>query len=190
MGKETDISSRRALATSNFELANLTGAVGRKQDALSSHRAVLATREALAAEPGADNAARAEVGISLIEIARLLHATGDTDQAVAAYRRSESLLASLGAGDPLAAAPLAACRSRLGWLLSNTGKNVEALESLELARSHQEPLGEPRARRTALAATSQTRSSGWARCDRKQASQPKRKPQSGRRSRSTRNWPT
>ncbi len=54
LGKETDVASRRALAQSNFELAELTRKVGRTEDALAAHRAVLAAREALAAEPGAD----------------------------------------------------------------------------------------------------------------------------------------
>jgi hypothetical protein len=52
LGRETDLASRRALAQSNFELAELTDKVGRKEDALAAHRAVLAMREALAAEPG------------------------------------------------------------------------------------------------------------------------------------------
>ena len=51
LGKETDFASRRALAESNFELAKLTEKVGRKEDALAAHRAVLAAREVLAAEP-------------------------------------------------------------------------------------------------------------------------------------------
>ena len=45
LGKETDIASRRALVQSNFELAGLTGKVGRNEDALAAHRAVLAARE-------------------------------------------------------------------------------------------------------------------------------------------------
>ena len=53
LGREPDAASRRALAASNFELAELTGKVGRKEDALAAHRSVLAAREALAAEPGA-----------------------------------------------------------------------------------------------------------------------------------------
>ena len=40
LGRETDIASRRALAASNFELAKLTGKVGRSADALAAHRAV------------------------------------------------------------------------------------------------------------------------------------------------------
>src|SRR5262249_52370799 len=62
LGWETDPAARRALAASNFELADLTGKVGGKEDALKAHRAVLAAREALAAEPGADAGAKADVG--------------------------------------------------------------------------------------------------------------------------------
>ncbi len=42
LGKDADVDSRRALAQSNFELAELTGKVGRNEDALAAHRAVLA----------------------------------------------------------------------------------------------------------------------------------------------------
>ena len=54
LGNETDLASRRALAASNFELADLTDKVGRKEEALAAHRAVLAARKALAAGPEAD----------------------------------------------------------------------------------------------------------------------------------------
>ncbi len=45
LGQETDLASRRALAASNFELADLTDKVGRKEEALAAHRSVLAARE-------------------------------------------------------------------------------------------------------------------------------------------------
>jgi hypothetical protein len=95
LGKETDIASRQALAASKFELAKLAERVGRKDDALAAHRAVLAMREELAAERRADAGAQADVGRSLIEVASLLRSTGQFDAALAAYRRSESLLAGL-----------------------------------------------------------------------------------------------
>ena len=117
LGKETDFASRRALAQSNFELAELTGKVGRTEDALAAHRAVLAAREALAAEPGADTGVKVDVGRSLTAVASLLDATGKTDEALAAYRRSESLLAGLAGSDPAARAALAACRTRMARLL-------------------------------------------------------------------------
>ena len=46
LGRETDPASRRALAASNFELAELTRKVGRREEAAAAHRAVLAAREA------------------------------------------------------------------------------------------------------------------------------------------------
>jgi hypothetical protein len=51
---ESDFASRRALAKSNFELAELTREVGRAEAALAAHRVVLAAREALAAEQTSD----------------------------------------------------------------------------------------------------------------------------------------
>ncbi len=140
LGQETDIASRRALAQSNFELAELTGKVGRNADALAAHRAVLAAREALAAEPGAGALAKVNVGRSLIAVAWLLEATGKTDEALASFRRSESLLAGPAGADPSARAALAACRSQMGCLLRTTGKPADALAAYRLARADQEAL--------------------------------------------------
>ena len=140
LGKDTDIASRRALAQSNFELADLTGKVGRNADALAAHRAVLAAREALAAEPAAGVVAKVDVGRSLTVVAGLLEATGKTDEALASYRRSESLLAGPAGADPSARAALAACRSRMGWPLFNAGKIADALAAFRLARADQEAL--------------------------------------------------
>jgi serine/threonine protein kinase len=140
LGEETDRASRRALAQSNFELAELTGRVGRKEDALAAHRAVLVAREALAAELGAETGVKAEVGRSLTALGSLLDATGNTDQALVAYRRSESLLASLAGSELAARAALAACRSQTGLLLSRRGKTDEALAAYRQARADQEVL--------------------------------------------------
>ena len=96
--------------------------------------------EALAAEPAAGVVAKVDVGRSLIAVAGLLEATGKTDEALASYRRSESLLAGAAGADPSARAALAACRSRLGRLLFTTGKTADALAALRLARADQEAL--------------------------------------------------
>ncbi len=138
--KDTDIASRRALAQSNFELGDLTGKVGRNEDALAAHRAVLAAREALAAEPGAGDLAKVDVGRSLMAVAVLLEATGKTGEALASYRRSKSLLAGPAGADPSARAALAVCRSQLGWLLFKTGKSADALAAFRLARADQQAL--------------------------------------------------
>jgi serine/threonine-protein kinase len=140
LGKESDMASRGALARSNFELADLTETIGRKEDALAAHRAVLAVRHVLASEPGADATANSDVGRSLTAVALLLEAMGQTDESLATYRRSESLLAGLAGTEPAARSALSACRMRMGWLLSSLGKNDEALASLRLARADQEAL--------------------------------------------------
>jgi eukaryotic-like serine/threonine-protein kinase len=140
LGKETDFTSRRALAQSNFELADLTGKVGRNEDALAAHRAVLAARQALAAEPGAETEAKVDVGRSLTAVADLLQAAGKMDEALAGYRQSESLLARPAGVDRSARAALAACRSGLGLLLTMTGKRADALATFQLARSDYEAL--------------------------------------------------
>jgi serine/threonine-protein kinase len=140
LGKETDVISRRALAQSNFELAELTDKVGRKEAALGAHRAVLAAREAMAAEPGAGSLAKVDVGRSLTAVARLLEMTGKTDEALAAYRRSESLLAGLAGSELAARAALADCRSKLGEILTYTGRADDALAVYRLARAAQEAL--------------------------------------------------
>ena len=93
LGRETD----PAAAAGRFwrrtaRLADLTGKVGSKEDALKAHRAVLAAREALAAEPAAGAAATVDLGRSLNEVAGLLGETGRTGEALAACRGSESLL--------------------------------------------------------------------------------------------------
>src|SRR5262249_3293035 len=85
LGRETDQAARRALAASNFELANLTDKVGNKEDALKAHRAVLAAREALAAEPGTGGGVKVDVGRSLMGLARLLQQMGKTDEALANF---------------------------------------------------------------------------------------------------------
>jgi eukaryotic-like serine/threonine-protein kinase len=138
LGKETDAASRRTLLASNFELAELTDRVGDKADALNVHRAVLVGRERLAADPGADAATTVDVGRSLTAVAGLLEATGKTGEALATYRRSESLLAGPAGTDAAALAALADCRSRLGYLLSRTGRTALALTAYQQARADQE----------------------------------------------------
>ncbi len=142
LGNESDLASRRAMAQANFELAKLTGMVGRSEDALAMHQALLDRREALASGPASDPATRIDVGQSLMAIAGLLSSTGRTAEAEATFRRSESLLADLTqrAGTPAARAALARCRTLLGDALSNTGKAKEALAAYRLARTDQEAL--------------------------------------------------
>jgi eukaryotic-like serine/threonine-protein kinase len=140
LATETDATSRRALFQANFEAADLTGKVGRKEDALAGHRSVLAARESLALKPRAGAKAQVEVGRSILAVAGLLRAMGQTAAALAAYRQGESLLAGLAGAEPEARAALAACRYGQGWILASTGQTTEALAAYRLARSEQEAL--------------------------------------------------
>ena len=157
LGKESDFASRRALAQSNFELADLTNEVGRPEAALAAHQAVLAVREALAVDPEADASVKADVGRSLTELAFLLDRTGKWEEALAAYRRSEALLAGLAHSDPAARAALAACRTGMARRLVAAGRVADALAACRLARVDQEALaahpGAPNEARYELADT-------------------------------------
>jgi serine/threonine-protein kinase len=137
LGREIDRASSRALASANFELAGLTAKVGRLAEALASHRAVLEVRRAIAAEPGSGDAARADVGRSLTEVAGLLELAGKTDEALASYREAEGVLSGPTGDSPETRAALASCRSRMGFFLSTIGKNDEALAAYRQAREDQ-----------------------------------------------------
>ena len=140
LGKETDVASRQALEQSNFELADLTRKVGRIEAALAAHQATLAAREALAAETGATTGIKADVGRSLTAVASLLYATGNVDEALAAYHRAESLLAGLAGSDPEARAALATCRTRMTRPLHHGGKSALALAACKQALADLEAL--------------------------------------------------
>jgi serine/threonine protein kinase/tetratricopeptide (TPR) repeat protein len=140
LGKETSFSSRHALAQSNFELAELTSKIGRTEDALAAHRAVLADREILANEPEADVGAKADVCRSLTEVAALLHTNGKIEDAITTYRRAEKELAALSGSDAGVRSALAKCRSRMARLLLVAGRSDEALAACVLARADQESI--------------------------------------------------
>jgi tetratricopeptide (TPR) repeat protein len=158
LGKETDVGSRRALAQSNFDLAALTGKVGCVEAALAAHRAVLDAREALAAETGATAGVKVDVGRSRMAVAFSLYTTGNVADALAAYRRAESLLAGAARSDPEAQAALAFCRAAMARPLVHAGKSAEALATCKLARAEQETLaavpGASNKSRSDLASTS------------------------------------
>jgi tetratricopeptide (TPR) repeat protein/tRNA A-37 threonylcarbamoyl transferase component Bud32 len=143
LGKESDLASRRALWRANYEVADLTGKVGKPEDALAAHRQVLAARESLAAEIPADPEIKADVGRSLTAVAGLLGSTGQAKEAEATFRKAETLLVELAptiAEAGAARAVLANCRSRLGGLLETMGRFNEAMSAYRLARADQEAL--------------------------------------------------
>ena len=143
LGKESDLASRRALSQANYEVARLTGKVGKAEDSLAAHQQVLAARENLAAESQADPEIRADLARSLIAVAGLLQATGKINEAEATYRKAETVLddpAPMIAEAAAVRAVLAKCRTNLGSLLSSTGRYDEALAVYRLARADQEVL--------------------------------------------------
>ncbi len=134
LGKETDFASRRALAQANYKVASLTDKVGRREDALAAHCAVLARREELASDPASDPEANVDVGRSLSAVASLLSSTGQTGEAKTTYRKAEALLADLARSSPPGSAArvaLARTWDGLGLLLHETGASAEALAVYE-----------------------------------------------------------
>ena len=140
-----DLPSRRALLQANYEVADLTNTVGRKDAALAAHRRVLAAQEALAAEPRAE---RGNKGRRRTQPDRHRDLAGGDRQ----DRRSGGDLpqgrrpAGRRGGFGPAAAPvltaLADCRSRLGYLLYTTGHADDGLLVLRQARTDQEALAQ------------------------------------------------
>ena len=191
LGKETDFASRRALAESNFELAELTDKVGRTEDALAAHRAVLAAREALAAEPGADAGVKADVGRSLTAVA-----------VIARFDREGGRGAGdvppfgVAAGGPGGFRPGGA--GRAGGLPHADGQAPAVRGQVAPRRwrpaSWRGPTRKrwPRSRgpRTTPAASWRTRSTRSASCCGTSGKPRRRCPSSARRWRSIRSWPT
>jgi serine/threonine-protein kinase len=100
LGRKSDPASRRAVAQANFEVAELTAKVGRKEAALAAHQRVLADREALARERNWDGEVQADVGLSLLEVGKLLAGTGRADEGLAAYDRARAILQKLADDHP------------------------------------------------------------------------------------------
>jgi serine/threonine-protein kinase len=141
LGKDADVASRRALAAARSEIADLTANVGDDAGALALLREVLAAREALAAEPGADPDTKADVGHTLIAISFRLGEIGKTDEKFATLRRAEALLVDAARSSPPSTSvqdALARCRLNLGYSLWRKGKPDEALVTLRQARAHYE----------------------------------------------------
>jgi eukaryotic-like serine/threonine-protein kinase len=140
LGKRSDLASRRALWQANYEVATLMRQVGKAEDALATHRQVLAAREALAAETPSDPEIQADVGRSLKMVGRCLRDSGKTGEAEAVYRESVTLLSELPTQARSVREALANCQSDLAWLLHTTGRDDEALAIFSQARTEQEVL--------------------------------------------------
>jgi serine/threonine-protein kinase len=140
--READRTSRAALGRAHFELGELTSVIGSVPDALATHRQALALRQRLAREPGAGAEPLADVGRSLLAIARLEKETGGVAGAEKDLVEARDTLEGL-ARDPRTAPrvlpDLARAHHQLGRLLEDTGRPAEAMASyqkaLEIRRS-------------------------------------------------------
>jgi serine/threonine protein kinase/tetratricopeptide (TPR) repeat protein len=140
---EKDLLSRRALLQANYEVAELTGKVGRKEDALAMHRTVMAGREALMRDSSAGASAALDVARSLLAVGEVLETTGKTGEAQEAYERAGTLLSPSSGPVPLDRASrsvLAASERRRGGLLQAVGKTAEGLAAMVKARALQDEL--------------------------------------------------
>jgi serine/threonine-protein kinase len=129
---QSDRVSRRALGQANFELAELTSKVGRKEAALAAHRQVLAYREAWARERSPESEDRVDLGRSLVVIGRLLEETGRHAEALESLVRVRTLVddsAEPVARSSLLRGVLATSVYWTGAALRKSGRLDEALKA-------------------------------------------------------------
>ena len=155
-------------------MAELTGKVGRPEDALAAHRQVLAAREALAAEPGGRRRRRSRRRPEPDRDRRAARDDGKDRRGEATYRRAESAAGGPGeARTDGAGARLANCRSRLGWLLLHTaGRTTKRCRSTAWRGPTRRRWPRPPGRRTRPGVTWRPRSTGSASCCGRRASRP------------------
>jgi tetratricopeptide (TPR) repeat protein len=127
---KTEPKSRRLLAAGYSQLGDLSQMFGDVQRALAAHRQALALRRELAAAPGADVETRLDVARSLYGVAQMLITARDMAAALAADEEGRDIALALEAEAPTEAVRevLARGHTRVGWILTRTGRQAEALE--------------------------------------------------------------
>jgi serine/threonine-protein kinase len=139
----SDFASRRALGQANYELADLTSKVGHREAALAAHQQVLAYREALAAEAGADAESVVDVGESFGAVGDEQFVAGKVALAQASFDAARMRLEALDKAQPNTAViqtSLANSYDRIGNLLREIGKPAESLESFAKALAIEQKL--------------------------------------------------
>ncbi len=126
---QADRGSRRTLAQSYSELADLIHEVGAKSEVLAAARKATAIRRELAADPTAGAGPRLDLARSLNTEGMLAWETGDRPGELAASREARDLAAPLVA-DPVAAEPareiLGTSLHRIGIVQTESGPAAEA----------------------------------------------------------------
>jgi tetratricopeptide (TPR) repeat protein len=139
---QTDFRSRRAVATSYFQLAEVTEKIGAQPDALALHQKALALRRDLAAASEAGVEARLDVARSLIAVGWLLEETKDAPAALIRYQEAQSLADQLASGAPTAPvrAVQASAYHHVGHALENMNQPVQGLAAYQQARALRQQL--------------------------------------------------
>jgi tetratricopeptide (TPR) repeat protein len=126
---QTDSKSRRQLAATCFQLADVKESAGDDSRALALHRQGLAIRRELAAKPGADVETQLDVVHSQGAVARLLFATGNERDGADTLHEQHELAAALAAKSPTPSvrSVLATSLYRGARFIRDTGNTAEAL---------------------------------------------------------------
>jgi tetratricopeptide (TPR) repeat protein len=144
LARQTDVKSRKALATAYFQLGELTDKIGDKKEALAVHRKSLALRRELAAAAGADVETRLDVARSLRSEGNLLYFTGDPTGALRAWEEQRDIATTLEAESPTDAVrtTLARSHNNIAVLQMEAGKPTEALQAFQQALVIQQKLAD------------------------------------------------
>ncbi len=133
--------SRTDLGNSLNNIGILLGQLGRKAEALESHRRALAVREDAAREAPSDLHRRSDVALSHHNIGRLLEITGDPSGALESYQRAIEVSEEVAQQAPSVIrfqSDLALTHNNIGLLLRAKGWTDEALKALDRAREVRE----------------------------------------------------
>ena len=134
---QADPASRQALGAAVYELGELSARIGRKDEALAAHRQALAIRRSLVEGTAGEGRALADVGRSLVAIARVERETRPVNEVEAVFRQAIDLLgypARRDPGDLDVSGALADAYNGLGRLLSRTARKAEARDAYALAK--------------------------------------------------------
>jgi serine/threonine protein kinase/tetratricopeptide (TPR) repeat protein len=129
---QQDEESRQALGKAYFQLADLTGQIGSREQALAVHQKGLAIRQQLAdANPTVFQYQR-DLAWSHCSIGYLLWQTGKTKEALESWQKDLAIRQKVADANPTVTqdqCSLVASHNNIAWLVSRTGGTREALES-------------------------------------------------------------
>jgi serine/threonine protein kinase/tetratricopeptide (TPR) repeat protein len=128
---QQDEESRRVLGNASCQLADLTGRIGSREEALAVHEKALAIRQQLADASPAVTDYQRDLALSHTLIADLLWRTGKTKEALESHQKALAIRQKLADANPTVAQDqysLVSSQINIAWLASQTGGTREALE--------------------------------------------------------------